>query len=127
MPPSEKTQNKLIVSYGVDPHALSFTEVEGGLRKVNMECAVRVFTKKSPDKPVAVEAEKMGGSLNSEAYEKVMKGFFPCRTQLSLASGDYILRLGVRDNESGLIGTTNATLTVPAESAAGPAAGASKP
>ena len=118
MPPSAKTQNKVIVNYGVDPHGLSFTELDGGLRQVNMECAVRVFTKKSPDKQVAGEAEKMGGSLNSEAYEKVMKGFFPCRDQLTLAPGDYILRLGVRDNESGLIGTANATLTIPEESAA---------
>jgi hypothetical protein len=127
MPPSDKTENKVVVNYGVDPHALTFTDLDGGLRQVNMECAVRVFTKKSPDKPVAVEAEKMGGSLNSEAYEKVMKGFFPCRDHLTLPPGDYILRLGVRDNESGLIGTANATLTVPAESSTAPAAGGTKP
>ncbi len=123
MPPSARTQNKVVVSYGVDPHALTFSEIEGGLRQVNMECAVRVFAKKSPEKTFAMEAQKMGGTLNPEAYEKVVKGFFPCRDQLSLQPGDYILRLGVRDNESGLIGTANATLTIPEEKAASTAEG----
>ena len=127
IPPSDKTQNKVVVNYGVDPHALTFTELDGGLRQVNMECAVRVFTKKSTDKALAVEAEKMGGKMQQEAYDKIMKSFFPCRDQLTLEPGDYILRLGVRDNETGLIGTANATLTIPAVSAASPAAGATKP
>jgi len=46
----------------------------------------------------------------------VMKGFFPCRDQVTLQPGDYLLRLGVRDNITGLIGTANATLTIPEES-----------
>jgi VWFA-related protein len=116
MPPSPKTQNKVIVTYGVDPHALSFEVNKDGLQAVNMECAVRVFTKKNPDKVVTTEAEKMGGAMNADAYAKVMKGFFPCRDQLSLKPGDYLLRLGVRDNSNGLIGTANASLTILEES-----------
>ncbi len=131
MPPSAKTQNKVIVNYHVDPHALSFETSNDGLQAVNMECAVRVFPKKNPDKPVTTEAQKMGGALNPDAYAKVMKGFFPCRDQLALQPGDYLLRLGVRDNATGLIGTANASLTVPAESSsaspAGPGSGESKP
>lgn len=116
LPPSAKTQNKVVVSYGVDPHALSFEATDDGLQRVDMECAVRVFARKNPDKMIAAEAQKMGGAMNADAYAKVMKSFFPCRDQLSLAPGDYILRLGVRDNQTGLIGTANATLTIPAES-----------
>lgn len=115
LPPSAKTQNKVVVSYGVDPHALSFEASDDGLQHVDMECAVRVFAKKNPDKIVGAEAQKMGGAINADAYAKVMKGFFPCRDQLSLEPGDYLLRLGVRDNQTGLIGTANATLTIPAE------------
>jgi VWFA-related protein len=118
MPPSAKTQDKVIVNYGVDPHALSFEAGNDGLQRVDMECAVRVFAKKNPDKALATEAQKMGGAMNPDAYAKVMKGFFPCRDQLSLQPGDYLLRLGVRDNETGLIGTANATLTIPAEGSA---------
>jgi hypothetical protein len=124
MPPSAKTQNKVIVNYHVDPHALSFETSNDGLQAVNMECAVRVFPKKNPDKPVTTEAQKMGGALNPDAYAKVMKGFFPCRDQLALQPGDYLLRLGVRDNATGLIGTANASLTVPQENSTNPAAGA---
>jgi hypothetical protein len=58
----------------------------------------------------------MGGAMNADAYAKVMKGFFPCRDQLTLQPGDYLLRLGVRDNVSGLIGTANASVTITAES-----------
>jgi VWFA-related protein len=116
MPPSAKTQNKMIVNYHVDPHALSFEASNDGLQAVNMECAVRVFPKKNLDKPIATEAQKMGGALNADAYAKIMKGFFPCRDQLALQPGDYLLRLGVRDNVTGLIGTANASLTIPADS-----------
>ena len=129
MPPSAKTQNKVVVSYGIDPHALSFEAGSDGLQRVDMECAVRVFAKSNPDKLVTAEAQKMGGALNAEAYAKVMKGFFPCRDQLSLQPGDYLLRLGVRDNTTGLIGTANAVLNIPAESGSpsAPTAGESKP
>ena len=116
LPPSAKTQNHVVVSYAVDPHALSFESQNDGLQSVNIECAVRVFSKKNPDKPVTTEAQKMGGALNPDAYEKVMKGFFPCRDQLALQPGDYLLRLGVRDNVTGLIGTANAALSIPVES-----------
>jgi VWFA-related protein len=116
MPPSAKTQNKMIVNYHVDPHALSFEASNDGLQAVNMECAVRVFPKKNLDMPIATEAQKMGGALNADAYAKIMKGFFPCRDQLALQPGDYLLRLGVRDNVTGLIGTANASLTIPADS-----------
>ena len=115
LPPSAKTQNQVVVSYRLDPHVLSFESNNDGLQSVNVECAVRVFSKKNPDKPVTTEAQKMGGALNPDAYAKVMKGFFPCRDQVALQPGDYLLRLGVRDNVTGLIGTANAALTIPAE------------
>ena len=127
LPPSAQTGNKVIVNFGADPHALSFSENGQGLKQVDMLCAVRVFARKDLDKPLATEARQMGGALNAEAYEKVMKSYFPCRDQLTLQSGTYVLRLGVRDNETGLIGTATATLTIPAEgNTAGPAAKESK-
>jgi VWFA-related protein len=127
-PPSAKTQNKVVVTYRVDPHALSFETGNDGLQAVNMECAVRVFPKKNPDKALTTEAQKMGGALNADAYAKVMKGFFPCRDLLTLQPGDYLLRLGVRDNVTGLIGTANASLTIPEQSSsASPLAPPGKP
>jgi VWFA-related protein len=118
LPPSAQTGNKVIVNFGADPHALSFSETDQGLKQVDMVCAVRVFTRKDLDKPVGTEARKMGGPMKPEAYEKIMKSYFPCRDDLSLPPGDYILRLGVRDNETGLIGTASTTLSIPRETSA---------
>jgi hypothetical protein len=118
----------VIVNFGADPHVLSFSETDQGLKQVELVCAVRVFARKDLDKAVATEARKMGGALNAEAYEKVMKSYFPCSDQLTLQPGSYVLRLGVRDNETGLIGTATATLTIAAEtSSANPAPKESKP
>jgi VWFA-related protein len=128
IPPSAQTGNKVIVNFGADPHVLSFSETDQGLKQVELVCAVRVFARKDLDKAVATEARKMGGALNAEAYEKVMKSYFPCSDQLTLQPGSYVLRLGVRDNETGLIGTATATLTIAAEtSSANPAPKESKP
>jgi VWFA-related protein len=128
LPPSAQTGNKVIVNFGADPHVLSFSENDQGLKQVDMICAVRVFARKDLDKPLATEARQMGGAMNAEAYEKVMKSYFPCRDQLTLQPGSYVLRLGVRDNETGLIGTATATLTVPAETTSGnPAPKETKP
>jgi len=40
----------------------------------------------------------------------------PCQT-LELVPGEYLLRLAVRDNTNGLIGTANGRTTVPAATA----------
>jgi hypothetical protein len=52
-----------------------------------------------------------------------MQKFMPCSQALELPAGKYLMRLAVRDNTSGLIGTTNASVTVPelAASSAPPA------
>jgi len=43
-----------------------------------------------------------------------MQRSFPCRQSFEVAPGEYLLRLGVRDARTGLVGTLNAPLTVPA-------------
>jgi len=126
-PPSLKTQNKVMVTFAVEPHALSFESGSDGLERVDMECAVRVFAKSKPDKAVLTEAQKMGGAMNADAYARVMKGFFPCRDEFTLQPGEYVLRLGIRDNQTGVIGTANASLSIAAESSAETNAGQKNP
>jgi hypothetical protein len=111
-PPSDKTQNKLVVQYAIDPKALNFQTDDKGLERVDLTCAVRAYSVKDMDKPVKSEGRKLAGSLRPEAYTKVMSGFFPCEEQVELPAGKYFLRVGVRDNSTGLIGTTNATVEV---------------
>jgi hypothetical protein len=41
-----------------------------------------------------------------------MQETFPCQQAIDLEPGNYYLRLGVRDERTGLIGTTNARVSV---------------
>ena len=51
-------------------------------------------------------------ALKPETFNKVMQESFPCQQAIDLEPGNYYLRLGVRDERTGLIGTTNARVTV---------------
>lgn len=121
LPPSAETQNKVMVRYRIDPHGLNFEQGQDGLHHVAVLCAVRAYSTKNTDKIVNAQADNLEGALRPEAYTKVINGFFPCQEQIDLPSGDYFLRLGVRDNATGLIGTVTARLTVPASTASNPA------
>lgn len=111
--PSAGTQNRIAIHYRIDPHALNLEEGSDSLRHVAVLCAVRAFSVKDLDKPVKAEANKFEGPMRPEAYDKVMRGFFPCQEEIDLPPGDYFLRLGVRDNSTGLIGTATAQVKVP--------------
>ena len=59
------------------------------------------------------EAESIDANLPSASYDKVMQSGFPCRVTLDLPAGEYLLRLGVRDTNTGLLGTANAQIAIP--------------
>lgn len=110
--PSAQTQNQIVIRYKIDPRALNFQSGDDGLQRVSVLCAARVFPVKGLDKAIKTDGNKMAGALKPEAYTKVIGSFFPCQEQFELPPGDYVLRLGVRDNTTGAIGTANAKLTV---------------
>lgn len=112
MPPSPQTQNKVVIQYRLDPHAINFESDEQGLHHVNVLCAVRAYPAKKLDKPFKTDGNRMAGPLKNDAYERVIKAYFPCQEQVELPPGPYILRLGVRDNSTGLIGTATAAVEV---------------
>ena len=111
--PSERTANKLVVNFGIDAHALSFELQDDGLQHTSVDCAVQVFNNKGTAiRPV--QAQNFSAALKPEQYQLVMQKFFPCNQALALDPGDYLLRLGVRDNTTGLVGTVNAPVTIAA-------------
>ncbi|HEY6348979.1 MAG TPA: VWA domain-containing protein [Candidatus Angelobacter sp.] len=119
LPPSAQTQNKVVVRYRIDPRGLNFEQGSDGFQHVAVLCAVRAYSIKNSDKIVAAEANNLSGPLRPEAYSRVVNaGFLPCQEQIELLAGDYFLRVGVRDNSTGLIGTATARVTVPATTAA---------
>ncbi|HEY2392976.1 MAG TPA: VWA domain-containing protein [Candidatus Angelobacter sp.] len=111
LPPTEKTGGKVLVDFAVDPHALSF-EQSGGLAHAQLKCAVEVYSPQGA--PIRTEASDVATALESGPYEQVLRSNLPCRTSFSLKEGSYLLRLAVRDERTGLIGSENAELEVPA-------------
>ena len=115
IPPSAKNP-KVQINYGVDGHALTFDPSNDGLQHASIDCAVEVYSQKG--KSIHVQGNTFNAALKPPQYKFVMQKFFPCNQVLDVPAGNYVLRLGVRDNKSGLIGTANATLAVPASPAA---------
>jgi VWFA-related protein len=111
--PTERTANKLVINFGIDAHNLSFELQDDGLQHTSVDCAVQVFN--STGAPLhTVQAQNFSAALKPEQYQLVLQKFFPCNQTLALGPGDYLLRLGVRDNTTGLIGTVNAPVTIAA-------------
>jgi hypothetical protein len=115
--PSDATKNKLVLRYAIDAHAISFETQVDGLQRATVECAVIVYSNKG--KQVKPDSHGMTVALPPETYKQVMQRGFPCEESFDVPAGDYVLRMGVRDGRSGLIGTTTGTVTVaPAVAAA---------
>jgi VWFA-related protein len=114
--PSAATQNKVLVNFGLDPHAISFEQDTAGLQHARVECAIAAYTLKG--KYVSSASSTVNAALKPDTFAKIMQSIFPCQRSLDLPAGTYLLRLGVRDISTGLIGTTNAKVIVAAAEAA---------
>jgi VWFA-related protein len=108
--PSAKTQNKVMINFAVDPHALAFDRKDDGLQHASVGCAVHIYSEKG--KSIRTEVSGINAALKQDTFQKVMLGRFPCQDKIDLAPGSYVLRLGVIDNATGLLGTANAKVTV---------------
>jgi VWFA-related protein len=109
LPASAKTGNKTVVNFLTDAHAISFVDADGK-KHATIECAVRVFSASASDKPLQTESDIINADLPPESYTLVMQRGLPCRIELDLPAGEYLLRLGVRDSNTGLIGAANIQL-----------------
>jgi VWFA-related protein len=101
--------------YAIDPAEIQFTPGPDNLQHAQVDCAVRVFSRSDLEKPVKTEGTKMNAALKPDALAKVKSNFFPCELKVDLPPGQYLLRLAVRDNNSGIVGSVNAQVTVPAK------------
>lgn len=115
-PPSAKTDNRVLIDYAIDPHAISFEHQEDGLEHASWDCAAIVYSTKGA--VVKQDGRGMTARMNPDEFRKTTQSFVPCRQTFDLPPGDYYLRVAVRDNTTGLIGTANASLTVPLEPSA---------
>ena len=108
--PSEKTENKVRVNFGLDPHAVSFEKLDDGLQHAVVDCAIQAYTEKG--KLLKTEATTLKLALLPETFTRVMRSIVPCQRDIDLAPGNYLLRLGVMDDRTSLMGTLNARITI---------------
>jgi hypothetical protein len=102
-----------VVEFAVDPSTLSFQTEAGNLHHCILQYEVQAFTPEG--KRVKAEVQTAEASLPEPTYERVSKQELPMTVPIRLAPGKYILRLGVRDNLTGLFGTADLALEVPAK------------
>lgn len=116
--PPQSGDNKVRINYAVNSQQITFEKTADGQQNAQVDCAARAFSPKSGDHPVKTEAGRMDAKLNPEQFEKISKSFVPCQVSIDLPPGLYLLRLAVRDNLSGTLGSLNATVLVPEKFAA---------
>lgn len=108
--PSEKTQNKVLVNFGLDPHAIDFEKQDDGLQNALIDCAVKAYSEQGKLLKTEVSTVKM--SLQPDTFRRVMQTMVPCQRSIDLTPGTYLLRFGVMDERTTLIGTTTARVTI---------------
>lgn len=104
-----------IVEFAIDPSTLSFQTEAGNLHHCTLQFEVQAFT--TEGKRVKAEVQTAEASLPEPTYERVSKQELPMSVPIRLAPGNYILRLGVRDNLTGLFGTADLAVEVPGKRA----------
>jgi VWFA-related protein len=100
-----------VVEFAVDPSTLSFQTEAGNLHYCMLQFEVQAFT--AEGKRVRAEVQTAEASLPAPTYERVSKQGLPMSVPIRLTPGKYILRLGVRDNLTGLFGTADLAVEVP--------------
>jgi hypothetical protein len=112
VPPSEKMQ-KVTVNFAIDPHSVIFEHRDDGLEHGSVGCAVAAFHEKGdPVKGFKVEVATVPATLKPDQYQKLLQQYYPCKREIELKPGKYMLRLGAVDRNSRLIGTLITPLTV---------------
>jgi hypothetical protein len=117
--PSEKTENKVLLNFALDPHAVSFETGEDGLHHANVDWAVQAYNGKG--QLIKTNTNTLSVALDAPTFIKAMQTYLMARISIDLSPGTYRLRLGLMDEHTGLIGTTDARVTIvaPATSASG--------
>jgi hypothetical protein len=112
--PPNKDQHSVLVDFSVEPKAIAF-DPQGELHHADIDFISVVFDSKGK-KEVTNQSETMNANLKPNTYADVMKYGLRIRQKLDLPPGKYLLKFGVRDIRSNLIGTTSAAVEVPPQS-----------
>jgi VWFA-related protein len=109
-PPAPANPAKVEITFLVDAAAIAFQDTEDGQHECSLNFAVFVLT--ANDKMVTSLGKTTEARLPKDAFARVEKDGFPFRMQVELEPGNYQVRLAVRDNRTGAIGTLSVPLVV---------------
>ncbi len=108
----DKDHNQVFVDIGVDPHTVIFEPQPNNRQQGQVEFATIVID--SNGKPLTSKSDILNTELTPQTFAKVMKSNIIVRQRFELPPGSYLLRIGVRDLKSNLMGTLVAKVEVPA-------------
>ncbi len=101
---------KVPVQFRIDGNGLMYSPQTTDRQVAQVDCVAAVYNK---DKKFVKDfTASIEGSLTPAAYERVLREGFPCEVSVELPPGEYLVRFGVRDEQSGVTGTGNGKLTV---------------
>jgi hypothetical protein len=105
-----KDHSQVFVDIGVDPHTVVFEPQPNNREQGQLEFATIVLDANGT--PVTSKSDILNTNLTPETFAQVMKTSLVFRHKFDLPPGKYLLRVGVRDLKSNLIGTVLAKVEV---------------
>lgn len=117
--PPGKERKEVVVDFSVVPNYVLF-QPQGELQHARLDFVTCVYDAKG--KAVGTpRTDVLTAQLRPATYAEVMKHGLRFRQTVTLPPGKYVLKFGVWDQQSNMIGTLVAKLEVPAEEAPGTA------
>jgi VWFA-related protein len=110
VPPAPAAKVQLPVRFLVRPESITTEEVKGGV-KLNLDFVVAAFT--AGGTMAAREGKTVATTIDSAQYAQVKQRGLLLPIEIALSPGDYQLRLAVRDNPTGYLGTLSAHVNLP--------------
>lgn len=110
LPAAGSGKTKVGVDFLVDPSTVSTEDAGGGSKGLALEFHVAAYGtngKVADHRDTSIKA-----ALKAADYARIQQGGIPYHLDLELGPGQYTLRLGVVDQNSGIIGTADMPLAV---------------
>jgi VWFA-related protein len=106
----EKKGQPVTVEILVDANTISYGGGPEGTYATNLDLQVGAFTPEG--KLEKLESQSAEANLRRETYEQLLKNRLPVKIPIMLKPGRYLLRVAVRDNRNGHLGTLDMPVTV---------------
>jgi VWFA-related protein len=110
VPPAPASSALVPVEFLVDMHCLAPEENQAGVRKYQLDFHVAAFGKEG--KLMGQQNMELVAPVKPERYASLQRTGLPFHTDLSLPPGEYRLRLVVRDEHTGFLGSMDLPLVL---------------